>query len=199
MYPESSNTADYLASDDIVDWKNPLILVRARELTAGRKSEIDQARCIYEWVRDHVSHSFDAKSDSVTCSASEVLRYHTGICYAKSHLLAALLRASAIPAGFCYQVLMRDPPERGHVLHGLNALYLSDLDRWIRVDARGNTGRINAQFDTEREQLAFPPRPAQGEFTYKPIFAKPAKVVVDALRRYKTCTELRSHLPERLP
>lgn len=26
----------------------------------------------------------------------------SGICYAKSHLLAALLRANKIPAGFCY-------------------------------------------------------------------------------------------------
>lgn len=199
MYPESSDVADYLASDEIVDWKNPLILVRARELTTGRKSDLDKARCIYEWVRDHVSHSRDDKSDVVTCVASEVLRHHSGICYAKSHLLAALLRASAIPAGFCYQVLMRDPPDTRHVLHGLNGLYLSDLDRWIRVDARGNTGGINAQFDTEKEKLAFPPRPAQGEYTYKPIFAKPAKVVIDVLKRYKTCSELWPHLPERLP
>jgi len=36
----------------------------------------------------------------VTCKASDVLIYGTGYCYAKSHLLAALLRANAIPAGF---------------------------------------------------------------------------------------------------
>lgn len=199
MYPESSHTADYLASDDIVDWKNPAILVKMRELTAGRKSELDRARCIYEWVRDHVSHSRDVKADFVTCTASDVLRLHTGLCHAKSHLLAALLRANAIPAGFCYQVLRRDPPEKGHILHGLNALYLSDLDRWIRVDARGNKEGVDAQFDLEHEKLAFPPRPAQGEFTYKPIYAKPARAVIDVLKRYKSVEDAWKHLPERLP
>lgn len=31
-----------------------------------------------------------------------------GICFAKSHLLAALLRCKSIPAGFCYQKLILD-------------------------------------------------------------------------------------------
>ncbi len=34
--------------------------------------------------------------------------------------------------------------------------YLSDLDKWIRLDCRGNTNGVNAQFDTETERLAFP-------------------------------------------
>ncbi|WP_338430147.1 transglutaminase domain-containing protein [Synechococcus elongatus] len=37
-----------------------------------------------------------------------MLEYRTGYCYAKSHLLVALLRACSIPAGFCYQRLSFD-------------------------------------------------------------------------------------------
>jgi len=54
----------------------------------------------------HPSHP-RCQRDVVTCSASEVLREGTGICFAKSHLLAALLRAVGIPAGLCYQVYQR--------------------------------------------------------------------------------------------
>ncbi len=59
-------------------------------------------RC-FEFVRDEVRHSWDFKENPVTCHASEVLRHRTGYCYAKTHLLAALLRANRIPAGLCYQ------------------------------------------------------------------------------------------------
>lgn len=57
----------------------------------------------------------------------------------------ASLRSVGIPAGFCYQVLRFGPTDDEEmVLHGFNAIYLASLDRWIRVDARGNTNGINA-------------------------------------------------------
>lgn len=60
-------------------------------------------------------------SDEVTCRASEVLKEGHGLCFAKSNLLAVLLRFMDIPVGFCYQTLVH---EDGFVLHGLNAAYL---------------------------------------------------------------------------
>lgn len=59
----------------------------------------------YEFVRDAISHSGDVAGRAVTCAASDVLQAREGLCYAKSHLLAALLRSNGIPAGFCYQAL----------------------------------------------------------------------------------------------
>lgn len=58
-----------------------------------------------DFVRDQIRHSADYRPNPVTCKASEVLRHGTGYCYAKSHLLAALLRANGVPAGLCYQRL----------------------------------------------------------------------------------------------
>jgi transglutaminase-like putative cysteine protease len=199
MYPESDDVSDYLVSDVIVDWKTPAVRQKALELTRSLSDEVAKARCLYEWVRDSVSHTDDAGLDIVTCTASEVLHHGTGICFAKSHLLAALLRAITIPAGFCYQVLRLDPPvENEPVLHGLNALYLATLDRWIRVDARGNTKGINAQFNLKKEQLAFAMDPLADEFIYETIFAAPVSSVVNRLKMYKTRSELWLDLPQSL-
>ena len=199
MYPESDDLNEYLVSDTIVDWQNPAVREKALELTRSLSDEVTKARCLYEWVRDFIPHSNDAGLDIVTCTASEVLHHETGICFAKSHLLAALLRAVNIPAGFCYQVLRLDPPvDNETVLHGFNAIYLATLDRWIRVDARGNTNGINAQFSIKKEQLAFTMNPLADEFIYETIFAAPASCVVKRLKMYATMSELWLDLPESL-
>ena len=199
MYPESDDLSEYLVSDAIVDWQTQSVRQKALELTQSLSDDIAKARCLFEWVRDSISHSDDAGHDIVTCTASEVLHHGTGICFAKSHLLAALLRAVHIPAGFCYQVLRRDPPvDNEPVLHGFNALYLATLAKWIRVDARGNTGGINAQFNLKKEQLAFAMDPLADEFIYETIFAAPVSSVVNRLQMYKTRIELWLDLPQSL-
>lgn len=82
--------------------------------------------------------------------------------------------------------------------HGLNGVFFFSLSRWIRVDARGNTGPINAQFNLEREQLAFPVDPAHGEYIDETIYVEPLPVVVNCLRRFKMRSEMWPHLPESL-
>lgn len=199
MYPESDDLSEYLVSDAIVDWQTPAVRQKALELTSSLADEVARARCLYEWVRDSISHSDDADTDIVTCTASEVLQHGTGICFAKSHLLAALFRAVNIPAGFCYQVLRRNPPfDDEPVLHGFNAIYLASLGKWIRIDARGNTNGINAQFDLKKEQLAFAMDPAADEFIYEAIFAAPVRSVVERLKMYQSRRELWLDLPSSL-
>ncbi len=199
MYPESDDLNDYLVSDAIVDWQTPAVREKALELAGALPDDVARARCLYEWVRDAIPHSADAGHEIVTCTASEVLHHGTGICFAKSHLLAALFRAVGIPAGFCYQVLRMDPPvDNEPVLHGLNAIYLAAFDRWLRLDARGNTNGINAQFGIGREQLAFAMDPAADEFIYEAIFAAPVPSVVTRLKKYATRSELWLDLPQSL-
>ena len=199
MYPESDDLSEYLVSDTIVDWLTPAVLQKAQELTKSLPEEVAKTRCLYEWVRDAIPHSSDAGLEIVTCTASEVLHHGTGICFAKSHLLAALLRAVDIPAGFCYQVLRLDPPtDNEPVLHGFNAIYLASLDKWIRVDARGNSNGINAQFSIKEEQLAFAMDPLADEFIYETIFAAPVSSVVNRLKMYDTRSELWQDLPQSL-
>lgn len=178
-----------------IDADHPAIIAKAQQLIAGLNSDVEQARALFEWVRDAIPHSRDIGAEVVTCSASQVLKAGTGICFAKSHLLAALLRAIDIPAGLCYQVFRRDPPELGFGLHGLNALYLCSLDRWLRVDPRGNTGAIDAQFVLHGEQLAFPVRDELGEFVYETIYADAVPEIVDVLSSYDDFDAMWEHLP----
>ena len=99
------------------------------------------------------SLSWDIQSSRVTCKASDVLYYKEGICYAKANLLAALLRSQGIPTGFCYQRLMLfDTPDKGYCIHALNAVYLASINRWIRLDARGNKPGVKAEFSILHEQ-----------------------------------------------
>ena len=199
MVPESNQLKDYLVSDSVVDWKNPVILDKANELTTGLSDDSEKAKRLFEWVRDKIPHSKDIDSDVVSCSASEVLDEGTGICAAKSHLLAALCRAVKIPAGFCYQKLKKEPPFTGFILHGLNGIYLSTFQKWIRVDASGNTGNINAQFGIDQEQLAFTTNTSDGEILYEQIFMAPIPEYIEILTKYHNRKKMWPFLPTEVP
>ncbi|MEO0803517.1 MAG: transglutaminase family protein [Cyanobacteria bacterium J06642_2] len=190
----TSVAREYLQADEIVDWQHPQVLAQARSLAAGRDSEAAIARACFEWVRDDIQHSSDYQLNPVTCRASDVLRYRTGYCYAKSHLLAALLRANYIPAGLCYQRLSVFDNGAPYCLHGFNAIYLAETG-WYRVDARGNRSDICAQFEPPVEQLAYQLQfPEEADFSN--IFATPLPVVVTALQTYSTWDALLNELPD---
>lgn len=184
----------FLAVTTVIDWKQPSILDRAAHLCDYKKRDWFSARNCFHWVRDEIQHSMDANRSRVTCSASEVLAIGHGICYAKSHLLAALLRANGIAAGFSYQRLSDD--DMGFCLHGFNGLYLKDLG-WYRVDARGNKAGVRAEFDPPQEYLAFS-NDLPGEVDYAMILPDPWPTVLHRLRDARDVQELANHLPDKL-
>jgi transglutaminase-like putative cysteine protease len=116
---------EYLQTSETIDWHTPAILELAESIASEHQSQTAIAKACFEWVRDQIRHSVDYQMNPVTCCASEVLQYQTGYCFAKSHLLAALLRANSIPTGFCYQRLSIDDQGAPYSLHGFNAVYLS--------------------------------------------------------------------------
>jgi transglutaminase-like putative cysteine protease len=112
----------FLNVTEIIDWTHPLVAPKTKDLSTGVTRTEHIARRCFEWVRDEIQHSFDFRRNPVTCRASDVLVAGTGYCYAKSHLLAALLRANGIPAGLCYQRLSIDDKGAPFCLHGLNSV-----------------------------------------------------------------------------
>lgn len=190
----ASESAAFLAATEIVDWGHPSILEKAANLAAGHDDPVLVARHCFEWVRDNIEHSSDFQRDPVTCRASEVLQHRTGYCYAKSHLLAALLRANGIPAGFCYQRLSMNDAGPPFCLHGLNAVYLPDYG-WYRVDPRGNKPGVDAQFCPPMERLAFHPTGGE-ECEFREILAAPLPLVVDVLSRFHHWDDLLQNLPD---
>ena len=187
----------FLAESEYIDWNDAAVTAKAAELAAGATGKIDIACRCFEFVRDCIRHSNDYKLNPVTCKASDVLRHATGFCYAKSHLLAALLRANGIPAGLCYQRLTIANDVPPYALHGLNAVYLEDHG-WYRVDARGNKVGVEAGFCPPREHLAFPVV-TQGEMDLPEIWAEPLPAVVQVLTHSKTYLDVLHNLPDVAP
>lgn len=174
---------DYLKDSYYIDWKNESILKLAEKLRV-KDNEIETIRRTYIFVRDEIKHSWDVQDKRVTATASDVLQEGVGICYAKSNLLAALLRANNIPTGICYQRLtLGDTPESGYCIHALNAVYLKSMEKWIRLDARGNKEGIEAEMSLEEEKLAFSIREEFEEIDYKVVYAEPLKITTDVLEK----------------
>ena len=159
--------SEYLKETDCIDFSNLLIVQKVDALKSASSDKLDYIERAYKFVRDEIPHSWDAKLPVVSKKASDVLKNKTGICWTKSCLLAALLRANKIPSGISYQYLTRaDDASDGYIIHALNTVYIDSLQKWIRLDARGNKAGVNAQFSLEKEILAFPARPEFGEKDY---------------------------------
>ncbi|MET9732175.1 transglutaminase family protein [Streptomyces sp. NPDC006458] len=175
------NTPDlsaYLAADEVIDHHHPVVRETAARLASGVVDSYGYAKVAFEYVRDAIPHSADAGDPRVTWRASDVIELRTGICYAKSHALAALLRAEDIPTALCYQRLRDDGS--GHCVHGLVAVRLDGA--WHRQDPRGNKPGVDARFSLDGERLAFPVDPESNEVDYPVLYAEPHPVVVQALK-----------------
>lgn len=184
----------YLEETDIIDYSNIAIKKLAKELSKDCNSDEEIAKKCFLYVRDEIHHTGDYKDNITTLKASEVLKYKTGWCFAKSHLLAALLRANNIPTALCYQRLScNEYKDNSFCLHGLNAVYLKDYG-WYKIDARGNKEGVNAQFTPGIEKLAF--KLQENEYALKVYYSRPLDVVVKALSSNKSYKEMINNIPD---
>ncbi|GHE57774.1 transglutaminase [Streptomyces capitiformicae] len=169
------NTPDlsaYLAADEAIDHDHALVRETAARLAKGAEDSYAYARLAFEFVRDEIPHSQDSGDPRVTWRASDVLEQRTGICYAKAHALAALLRAEDIPTALCYQ--------KFDVVHGLVAVRFNGA--WHRQDPRGNKPGVDARFSLDGERLAFTPDPESNEMDWPVLYAEPHPAVLSALK-----------------
>lgn len=192
----SFNRAAFLASCDVIDWQAEPLHELAARITSGARG-VDAIAALFAWVRDSIAHTGDVGHGKLTLRASDVLRERTGLCYAKSHLLVALLRASNAPAGLCYQRLSFDESVPSFVLHGLVGVLMPD-DTFLRIDPRGNKPGVDAQFEPGREALAFT-MSLPGEVDLPGVFARPIPAVVDALSAASEWHPTRVALPDIQP
>ncbi|MFI1926029.1 MULTISPECIES: transglutaminase domain-containing protein [unclassified Streptomyces] len=192
LIQENPDLSAYLAADDVIDHHHPRVRDTAARLAKDAKDSYGYARLAFEFVRDTIPHSQDAGDPRVTWRASDVLEQGTGICHAKAHALAALLRAEDIPTALCYQRFVHDAGA-GHALHGLVAVRFNGA--WHRQDPRGNKPGVDARFSLDGEHLAFLPDAAAGELDYPGLYATPHPGVLGALRAAPD----RPHLWKTLP
>lgn len=189
----------YLEETDIINFRHPSIQNKIEEFEQLARNKQERAEIAFNYVRDEIQHSFDLGSSLITISASDTLESGEGICFAKAHLLAAFLRVMNIPAGFCYQrVTRKGTPESGYALHGLNAIYLDEMDRWFRVDPRGNKVGVYSEFSISPEKLAYPIRTELAEIDYPNVYSEPLEEVILSMRNSENCQELFFKRPEGL-
>lgn len=198
LIAQTNQLDDYVKPLHEADFHDPIIQALTQQLFANTDSDIDKIKAAFHYVRDDIAHSWDIQHATITCSASEVAAQKHGICYAKTNLLTALLRSQNIPTGFCYQRLMLfDTPEKGYCIHALNAVFIRSLNKWIRLDARGNKEGVNAQFSLTTEQLAFQVNQALGEIDYETIYAVPNAQTINVLKQSPdTLTMYTQRLPQ---
>ncbi len=189
----------YLAATTYMDWNDSLIQQKAAELFNDGQTDLGKIKAAFTFVRDGIPHTGDIGGHDIAHTAVEALEQGHAVCYVKSMLLAALLRSQNIPAGMCYQRLAR---ANDHIIHALNAVYLADEDKWVRVDARGNLPGKEAEFyidAPDKEQLVFNVRVEMDEVDYPTIYANPPEVTTKVLAENTDCAEvLKCKLPERL-
>ena len=158
---------EYLQETKSIDYMNPYIQEKVQELKDQSCDDADYIKRAYIFVRNEIPHSWDIQTNIVSRTASDALINKTGICWAKSCLLAALLRANGIPSGISYQLLtIAEDDSLGHIVHALNTVYIEDSNKWIRLDARGNVGNVSDDFSLEKDYMAFSPRSEFGEIDY---------------------------------
>ena len=182
----------YMTETEIIDWSDPALTCKALELSGGNRDPFRIAQNCFEYVRDEILHSADFRLNPVTCRASDVLKHGTGYCFAKSHLLAALLRANGIPAGLCYQRLAIS--EGRYCLHGLNAVFLPECG-WYRLDARGKKPGLIADFNPPEERLPYAAS-GQGEGLLPGIYCSPFESVVNVLESCHSWEMVMMNLPD---
>ena len=160
----------FLSCSEVISCTNGKVRSMARSVTISDTDDIERARSLFLWVRDNIAHSVDSGHHEILWNASEVLESGHGLCFGKTHLFVAFCRSLGIPAGMCYQRVMKD--DQSWVLHGLAAVFLEPIGRWIRLDPRGNKPGITTEFSVDNEKIAYEPHQS-GEWLDQHIYAEP--------------------------
>ena len=185
---------DYLIETQSIDYNDENIQKKVGHLKELSSDDIDYIERCFMFVRDEIPHSWDINASVVSKKASEVLANKTGVCWTKSCLLAALLRANGIPSGISYQLLTRadNDTSDGYIIHAFNTVYIEQLDKWIRLDARGNKENVNAQFSLDEEHLAYETRSELGEIDYHNNQNDLDERLVNVLSKCNVVSEIRT-------
>ena len=183
--------APLLAASTYVDHDAPAIRDLAGSLLPGNADTADYAQAAFEYVRDRIPHTATTDRQVVTVAASQVLAERTGLCHAKANLLAALLRARGIPAGFGYQRLtLADDDSEGYCLHAFVVAILDDAP--LPLDPRPGV-----EFDPAHQRLAFPNRAEYDEYVVPGLWAEPDPGTMAVLEQAQDLDTALRGLPDR--
>lgn len=139
----------YLTSTFTIDCDEPSVKNKATELTKGRRTDIDRAKAVFYFVRDHIKYNpYGGISPLEEYKASATLKRGNGYCVQKAVLLAALARAAGVPArlGFCN---VRNHLLSKEILDGLRGDNVMKYHGYALLRLNGKWVKATPAFDIE--------------------------------------------------
>ncbi len=148
----SDDVKDFLKGTEQVDIDDLQIKAKARELTAGSKTEFDAVQKILTYVVDQIKYVQTPKSYNAVYS----LKTGRGNCQNYSHLSAALMRSVGIPVRIVNGVTLKKPYDikTGRSIltmkmaqgrHSWIEVYFPDLG-WMPFDPSGTVLFVSNRF-----------------------------------------------------
>jgi transglutaminase-like putative cysteine protease len=128
-FSEVDSVKEFLRATDIIEADDPLLIQKAKEITAGAKDSWEAAVSLSRWVADSIGYAIPGGA-----TARHTYDIRKGECGAHSILLAAFCRAVGIPARMAWGCMY--VPNLGGAFgqHGWTEIYMGEAG-WIPVDA----------------------------------------------------------------
>ena len=140
---------EYLKCSEIIDCDAESLKARALALTEGLESAREKAVALFYFVRDQIKFNAYAAGEILEYNrASVILEKGNGFCYQKAIVLAAMARATGIPARLGFADI------RNHLLSekfrekmfGNNVLVYHG---WAELFIEGNWVRVTPAYDID--------------------------------------------------
>jgi transglutaminase-like putative cysteine protease len=128
-YSDNEDMRPYLASEELIEADDPVLVAKAQAITAGATDSWDAFRRLSQWVAEEIGYEIPGGG-----GARNTYDLGVGECGAHSRLLAAFSRAVGIPCRVVWGCMYVPDFGGGFGQHGWNEVYMGDAG-WIPVDA----------------------------------------------------------------
>ncbi|MBN2070498.1 MAG: transglutaminase domain-containing protein [Candidatus Krumholzibacteriota bacterium] len=129
-FSENEKVAIYLERSDLAESDDPVLVEKARELTAGSKDSWEAAVRLSRWVADNISYAIPGGG-----SARRAYDSRAGECGAHSLLLASFCRGVGIPARVVWGCMYVPNFGGSFGQHAWTEIYMGKEAGWVPVDA----------------------------------------------------------------
>jgi len=119
---------EYLEPKDFIESKDPVLVAKAEEITAGSKNSWEAAVRLSRWVAENIDYEIPGGS-----TARRTYDIRAGECGSHSILFAAFSRAVGIPARVVWGCMYIPNFGGAFGQHGWNEVYMGEAG-WITID-----------------------------------------------------------------
>lgn len=161
----------YLLPTKQVQSDNSQIVALAKQITLGRKTDLEKTKAIHDWIATHIAYDTKAyfKGTAVSYTAQDTLRLRSAMCNGYANLNAALHRAVGIKAKIVSGVAIHlskgatwKKTDKNKANHAWNEVLVNG--KWIIEDTTWDAGVVNFSTQTFKFKLSnkyFNPVPAK--------------------------------------